>query len=212
LSYKELIEPISANDLANAKSQLSQASISVDKAKYNIEQATLTSPIDGVVAALNYKKGDIVTDNTKSMATILNKNTLYIEVNVEESDISKIAVGQKAEATFDAIDGLTLHGEVSFISLTSTTSTNGIVTYLVRVVFTDGDKSQVREGMTADVKLITSQADNVLYVPVDAVRNINNQPSVVKADGTVAPVTTGFTDGDNVEIKSGLAEGDRITY
>ena len=66
----------------------------------------LRSPIDGVVAALNYKKGDIVTDNTKSMATILNKNTLYIEVNVEESDISKIKVGQKAEATPYGFAGL----------------------------------------------------------------------------------------------------------
>ena len=212
LSYKNLIAPISANDLAAAKAQLTQASISVDKAKYNIEQATLTSPIDGVVAALNYKKGDIVTDNTKSMATILNKDTLYIEVNVEESDISKVKVGQKAETTFDAIDGLTLNGEVSFISLTSSSSSNGIVTYLVRVVFDKSGHDEVREGMTADVKLITSEANNVLTVPVDAVRNVKDQASVEKEDGTYAPVVTGFTDGTKVEIKSGLNLGDKIIY
>jgi len=212
LSYKDLIAPATSTDLASARSQLTQASISVDKAKYNIEQATITSPIDGVVAALNYKKGDIITDNTKSVATIINKDTLYIEVNVEESDINKIKVGQKVEATFDAIDGLTLNGEVSFISLTSQSSSNGIVTYLVRVLFTNQSDSQVREGMTATVKLITSEAPNVLSVPVAAVRNVNNEIVVEKADGTYATVVTGFTDGTKVEISSGLNEGDKITY
>lgn len=212
LSYNETIAPASSSDLASARSQLTQASISVDKAKYNIEQATLTSPIDGVVAALNYKKGDIITDNTKSVATIINQDTLFIEVNVEESDINKVKVGQKVEATFDAIDGLTLNGEVSFISLTSQSSSNGIVTYLVRVLFTNSGNTQVREGMTASVKLITSEAANVLAVPVNAVRNVNNQISVEKTDGTFATVVTGFTDGTKVEITSGLNEGDKITY
>lgn len=211
LSYKETIAPASSSDLASVRSQLTQASISVDKAKYNIEQATLTSPIDGVVAALNYKKGDIITDNTKSVATIINQDTLFIEVNVEESDISKIKVGQKVEASFDAIDGLTLNGEVSFISLTSQSSSNGIVTYLVRVLF-NSPETQVREGMTASVKLITSEAADVLTVPVNAVHNINNQVVVEKADGTYATVVTGFTDGTKVEIISGLNEGDKITY
>lgn len=212
LSYKDTVAPATNSDLASARSQLTQASVSVDKAKYNIEQATITSPIDGVVAALNYKKGDIITDNTKSVATIINKDTLYIEVNVEESDINKVKVGQKVEATFDAIDGLTLNGEVSFISLTSQSSSNGIVTYLVRILFTNQKDSQVREGMTAAVKLITSEAPNVLTVPVNAVRNVNNNISVEKTDGTYATVVTGFTDGTKVEIVSGLNEGDKITY
>jgi len=212
LSYKDLIAPATSSDLASARAQLTSASINVDKAKYNIEQATLISPIDGVVAQLNYKKGDIVTDNTKSMATIINNETLFIEVNVEESDINKIKVGQKVEATFDAIDGLSLDGEVSFISLTSVSSSNGIVTYLVRVLFINPGETQVREGMTATVKLITAEAPKVLTVPVNAVRNINNQVSVEKADGTFATVVTGFTDGTKVEIVSGLNLGDKITY
>ena len=105
-----------------------------------------------------------------------------------------------------------MDGEVSFISLTSQSSSNGIVTYLVRVLFTNQSDSQVREGMTATVKLITSEAPNVLSVPVAAVRNVNNEIVVEKADGTYATVVTGFTDGTKVEISSGLNEGDKITY
>jgi len=212
ISYDELTIPVANTDLASVRSQLSSASVSVDKAKYNIAQATLISPIDGVVSLLNYKKGDIITDNTKPVVTIINNNTLFIEVNIEESDISKITVGQKARATFDAIDGLTLDGEVSFISLTSVTSSNGIVTYLVRVLFTNPKDNPIREGMTASVNFITAEALNVLNIPVEAVRNVNGKPSVENIDGTFTPVVTGFTDGKSVEIISGLNLGDKITY
>lgn len=210
--YKELIAPISAVDLASARAQLTSASISVDKAKYNLEQATLTSPIDGTISQLNYKKGDIVlSDSAKAMAIIVNNETLFIEVNIEEADINKVKVGQKAYATFDAIDGLNLEGEVSFISLTSNTNSNGIVTYLVRVMFSNKE-TQIREGMTASVTFVTSEAQDVLYIPVAAVRNVGGKPSVEMVDGTRSQVTTGFTDGTYVEIMSGLKEGDRISY
>lgn len=212
ISYNELIAPATSADLASSRSQLTSASVSVDKAKFNINQSTLISPIDGVVALLNYKKGDIVTDNTKPMATIINNNTLFIEVKIEEADINKIKVGQKARATFEAADGLSLDGEVSFISLTSETSSNGIVTYLVRVLFTNPKDNPIREGMTASVKFITAEALNVLTVPVEAVRNVGGKPSVEITEGNFTPVTTDFTDGKKVEIISGLNVGDKVIY
>ncbi|MFZ2310100.1 MAG: efflux RND transporter periplasmic adaptor subunit [Patescibacteria group bacterium] len=213
LDYDDLISPVSSADLASARSQLSSAAVSVDRAKYSIEQATLISPIDGQIALLNYKKGDIIIkDSAKAMASIINNDTLFIEVNIEESDINKVKVGQKAYATFDAVDGLELAGEVSFISLTSESSSNGIVTYLVRVLFTNSNDAQIREGMTANVKFVTAEAKDVLAIPVVAVRNIKDQISVENSDGTYATVVTGFTDGKKVEIISGLKEGDKITY
>lgn len=212
--YADLIAPLSSNDLAAARSQLTSAAIAVDKAKYNVEQATLISPIDGVVAQLNYKKGDIILDSstTKNVATILNSDTLYIEVNVEEADISKLKVGDKAQVTFDAVDGASLSGEISFISMTSSTSSNGIVTYLVRVLLTNTGTSQIREGMTASLEFITSEAPNVIAIPVTAVRNIGGKPSVEMLDGTIRNVVTNFTDGKKTEIISGLQEGEVITY
>lgn len=210
--YKDLVAPLSNSDLASARSQLTSAAISVDKAKYNLEQATLTSPIDGTISQLNYKKGDIVlSDSAKAMAIIVNNETLFIEVNIEEADINKLKVGQKANITFDAIDGLNLEGEVTFISLKSSTNSNSIVTYLVRVMFSNKD-TQIKEGMTASVNFITSGVSDVLYVPVSAVRNVGGKPSVEKSDGTRVEVTTGFTDGTNVEIMSGLNEGDTLIY
>jgi RND family efflux transporter MFP subunit len=212
--YTDLVAPLSQSDLTSARSQLTAAAISVDRAKYNMEQATIISPIDGVVAMLNYKTGDIILDSStsKNVATIINNDTLYIEVNVEEADISKLKVGDKAQVSFDAVDGVNLTGEISFISLTSTTNSSGIVTYLVRVILTNTNKEQIREGMTAALEFITSEAPDVIAVPVQAVRNIGGKPSVVMLDGSIRNVTTGFTDGKKAEVMSGLQAEEIIVY
>lgn len=213
ISYEELIEPADELDLASARNQVKSAAINVEKAKYEISQATLISPIDGEVVLLNYKAGDIIDkDNAKIMAEIINNDTLFIEVNIEEADINKIEVGQKAYATFDAVEDLELEGEISFISLTSDTSSNGIVTYLVRIMFDNTGDTGICKGMTAFVNFVTAEAQDVLVVPVNAVKNIDGQPSVILQDGTVQNVTTGFTDGENVEIISGLEDGEIILY
>jgi multidrug efflux pump subunit AcrA (membrane-fusion protein) len=142
----------------------------------------------------------------------INDKTLFIEINVEEADINKLSVGQKANAAFDALDGTELEGEISFISMTSETSNNGIVTYSVRIVFEKGENDKVREGMTAYVEFITAGVGDVLVIPVDAVRNVGGKPSVELYDGSRVEVVTGFTDGDYVEVISGLLLGDKIIY
>ncbi|MCU0679492.1 MAG: HlyD family efflux transporter periplasmic adaptor subunit, partial [Planctomycetes bacterium] len=169
-SFEDLVAPLTAAELASARSQLAAASISLEKAQLELKKATILSPIDGQVAQLNYKKGDIIIDDTKSVATVINKDTLYIEVNIEEADISKIEVGDKALASFDALDGAEIPGEISFISLTSSTNNSGIVTYLVRVLLDNSEKKEIREGMTAEVKFVTAGVADVLTVPVAAVR------------------------------------------
>lgn len=211
--YDELLEPLSDSELASLRSRLTSASISLQKAQNELDKAVLTSPIDGELAYLNYKKGDIILkDDSEPVAVIINNDTLFIEVNIEEADINDIEVGQKAYVTFDALDELTIEGEVSFISLTSSTNNNGIVTYLVKVMFAKPENVKIREGMTAYVDFIKAEAGNVLVVPVDAVRNVDGSPSVQLVSGEWVKVVTGFTDGDNVEIISGLSEGDKVYY
>lgn len=213
ISYDELIKPIRDIDLVSARTSVTSAAINVDKAKYAMEQAVLISPIDGEVSLLNYKKGDfIIKSDNKAVASIINNDTLFVEVKIEQADINKIKNGQKAYATFEALDGLKLDGEVSCISLTSGTDNNGIVTYVVRVVVNNKGESKIREGMTTQIDFVTAEKNDVLIVPVTAVRNVNNKPSVELPDGTWLPVITGFTDGTNVEVISGLKIGDKIVY
>jgi HlyD family secretion protein len=213
-NLKELKAPLTESELASLRSSLTSASISFDQARNNLEKSTLTSPIDGEVAALNYKAGDIIitADNTP-VVSIINNNTLFIEANIEESDINKIKVGQKAYATFDAADSLKLEGEVSFISLISEASNNGVVTYPVKIVFQNTEDGQIREGMTVSVSFVTAGVSDVLIVPLNSVKNVSGKSSVESVSGEWLPVVTGFTDGSEyVEIISGLNEGDKILY
>ena len=213
LSYDELMAPLTNSEMASIKSSLTTASINLAKARSDMDKAIITSPIDGEVAMLNYKVGDIILkDSTEPVVTIINNDTLFIEVNIEEADINKIKVGQKAYATFDALDGLKLDGEISFISLTADTDNSGIVTYLVRILIDNTGEAQIREGMTAFVDFVTAEAKGVMIVPVAAVRNVEGKASVQMENGEWRAVVTGFTDGKNVEVISGLAEGDKIIY
>ena len=211
--YKELITPPTTLDLSSYRSSVTSAGISLDKANYNLSKATITSPIDGEVALLNYKQGDIIfSSDNESMASIINDKTLYIEVNIEEADISTVKVGQKSDIVIDAIDGLELQGEISFVSKTSSTNNNGVVTYLVRVIFENTEQNEIREGMTAFVDFVTASAEDVLIIPVSAVRNVGGNPSVQVESGEWQNVLTGFTDGKYVEVLTGLEIGDKILY
>lgn len=212
--YEDLIAPLTASETASARSKLTSASVNLSKAKDELEKATIITPIDGVVSMLNYKAGDIIVDPSSSdpVVNIINNDTLFIEVNIEEADISTIKVGQKVYATFDALDSLKLEGEVTFISLTSNTDNSGIVTYLVRIVISNTGDVEIREGMTAFVDFVTAEAKGVLTIPVASVSNIEGSPSVVTESGEVKPVSTGFTDGKYVEVISGLTLGEKIVY
>ncbi|MCK5490601.1 MAG: efflux RND transporter periplasmic adaptor subunit [Candidatus Pacebacteria bacterium] len=212
--YNNLLAPLTEAEKASARSRLTSASVNLEKSQNELGNATIVSPIDGEVARLNYKTGDIIVDsgNIDPVAVIINNDTLFIEVDIEEADINKIKIGQTVYATFEAMDSLMLDGEVSFISLTSKTNSQGIVTYLVRIVIMNKADNQIREGMTVFVDFVTAEAKNVLVVPVSAVRNINDVPSVLNINEEWLPVTTGFTDGKNVEIIKGLDAGEKIIY
>ncbi len=210
----ELMEPLTESELASARSRLTSSLISLEKAQFDLEKSVLISPIDGELVQLNYAPGDIIITSSgqdKSVATIMNNDTLFIEVNIEEADISKLELGQKAYATFSSLDDLRLEGSISFISLTSKTSSNGIVTYLVRVIFAKGE-NQIREGMSAEIEFVTSEISDVLIAPVASIRNVSGKPSAQLKNGEWIPVVTGFTDGKNVEVIDGLKEGDVIFY
>ena len=210
--YDDLLAPLTGAEMASARSRLNSSSVSYQKAQNNLNDATLTSPIDGQVVELNYKAGDIIVDNDDPVAVILNSETLFVEVNAEEADVSKLEVGQKAIAGFDALNDLELVGEISFISLTSKTSNNGIVTYEVRVLINNPGEQQIREGMTASMDFVAQEVRDVLVVPVSAIRNVEGSPSAQLVSGEWVGVTTGFTDGKKVEVISGLSAGDIILY
>ena len=198
----------------NAYNSLRDAEIALETQENNYN---ITSPIQGTVVEKAFKTGDNVSSGA-TLCTVYDLSYLTMTVSVDELDISSVAVGQKVSITADAVEGQTYEGVVTTVSIKGTTN-GGVTTYpvTIRIDETDG----LLPGMNADYEIITSQAEDVLRIPAAAVDR-GNQVLVVDedADGSDgAPegyryqtVTTGITDGDWIEITSGLSEGDTVAY
>ena len=137
-------------------------------------------------------------------------------MNVDELDIGSMQEGLSAEITLDAVEGETFTGEITSVSGGASAS-NGVAQYPVEITFEKTE--EMLSGMNASVAVIVEQAENVLIVPLAAVTDMGDKAYVYtgydESSGEFTgqtEVTLGLSDENNVEIKSGLSEGDSIYY
>jgi len=207
-----------------AAAALEQARLSLEQAKRNLAEATLTAPFDGLITAVNITAGGAGGANAITLADI---SQLHVDVLVDETEIADVKIGQEAQVTLDALNGITLTGTVANIDPTGTVS-NGVVNYSVRVDL-DPTEAALKLDMTANASLIGEKAENVLAVPTKAIRTgrAMNQAStqsgqtvsttasslvMVLQDGQPrpVPVTVGMTAGDLTEVSGDLQAGDEV--
>lgn len=206
-SLAKLVQPNTASDLAQAQAAVDQAQAALDSAQYALSNGTLDSPFDGVVNAVGYNVGEAAGS---SNIAVVNPKDVRLDVNVGESDIARLQVGQPAAITFDAISGQTFVGQVTGIAPNATIS-SGVATYTVSVGITD--PGVVKPGMTGNAVITTSKQDNVLVVPNKTI-STQGQTKVVKVlagdQVLTRPVTIGLSGDTYTEVKSGLVEGDKV--
>jgi HlyD family secretion protein len=188
----------------------------------NLADYTIVAPFAGVVSAVDVQVGDSV--GSSAVASVIS-NSQIAQLSVNEVDVAKIKLGEKATLTFDAIDSLTLTGTVAEIDSVGTVS-QGVVSYSIQIAF-DAQNAQVKPGMTVNADIQTAVAQDVLSVPSSAVKTSNGQSYVLvfnpPLDATASiggvasavpptqvPVTTGISDDTNIEITSGLVVGQQI--
>ena len=169
LSAQEWLSLETDRDLASAAVLSAQASLK--KAKTNLENARIRSPIDGTVITRDIEEGQTVAASysTPTLFVIAeNLSRVEIEANVDESDIGQIRVGQEARFTVQAYPDDVFTGKVTQIRLKPTTISN-VVTYTV-VVDAENERGHLLPGMTATVDFIVARAENVLLVSSGALR------------------------------------------
>ncbi len=208
-----------SDNLKSSSLSLRSSALSRENAMDKLDDYTITAPISGTVVTKNIKAGDKL-DNTNmstEMAVIYDMSSLECELSVDELDIKNVEVGQSVIITSDAVDGKVYHGEVQSVSINGTTS-NGVTTYPVTIVITDFDEDLL-PGMNIDVEITTSQAKDVLTIPLTAVNrgNLVYIKGEKTEDTDKAPegfksvrVETGVYNNEYIEIKSGLKEGDIV--
>jgi len=205
--YKLALNPFTQNDLDMAKAGVDQAQAALDLAQIAFNETTVTSPMDGVVADKLQSEGALVGPSVPIVSII--SSDVELLLGVEESQIGQIKEGQKAEISVAAFPGTVFPASVASISPAADPRGR---TFQVKVRPDDQD-GRLRQGMFAQVKIITQQKDNALTVPKEALLNRSGQTVlfVLKGDAVqMRPVKVGITGNSTAEILSGLDPGEEV--
>lgn len=206
-NYESKIVPPRAVDVAAFRAAVSQAVATRDK-------AIIIAPIDGVVTKLAKKRGEFVS-SSDVMVQLLSPH-YEISVDIPETDVSKLALNDKARITLDAFGSeKVLTGTVIAIDPGST-EVQDVVYYQVRVRIDDTDEP-IKPGMTANVDITTETRENALSIPTRAVRTRDNETNDkyvrVLENGVEKEVTIKVgmrADEGRTEIITGLTEGQEV--
>ena len=152
----------------------------LEEAKEQRENLIIVAPCDGTVATLDVEEGDEIISGTL-IGSILQGEDMNLTIAVDELDVVQVEIGQPVSIAIDALSSLELTGEVYKIAPVGNNS-GGVTTYDVELTF-DAAGTGVRSGMNATGEIEVASADDVLYVPVEALMTIKNQTYVMVADG-----------------------------
>jgi HlyD family secretion protein len=198
--------------LLDNSQEIAAAEAKVRALENTINMARIIAPFDGTVTEISARPGEMIQSGTQAVQ-LDDLDNLVVNVDVSEIDISKVEIGLPVMITFDALPYKEYSGFVSGVS-SAGMDVDGTVEFRVTVTIEDADAS-VKPGFTAVVSIITSQAEDALLVPNQALRNINGNNSLVVMgeDGAPMPVKVevGASSEAFTEIISGdLAEGDQL--
>jgi HlyD family secretion protein len=208
---------IKKQQIAENADALSIAEHQVDYYKAQLSKTMIKSPISGTVLQLASQQGETLAAGLSAPTLIIvaDLNRLQVDAFVDETDIGKIKIGQPVDVRVDAYAKRVIPGKVMKVASGSTIQ-QGVITYDVTIGITD-PKHQLKPDMTASVVIQTGKREGVLLVPSEAVKvstrgSTVNVVTVKEGKKTATPhkVKTGGSDGQFVEVREGLNEGDTI--
>lgn len=214
------------NALDNANYNVEDAEDGIRDAENNLQEQidlltdySIKAPISGQVISKNTLVGDTIKSSSMNgaLCIIYDLSAVTFEMFIDELDIMSIEVGQMVNITADALEGIEITGVVTNISLESITS-GGVTQYPVTVRI--DDVGNLLPGMNVTGEIIIEKAENVIALPVDALMRGNvayvKDDSVLEAKGDIpagfreTEVEIGISDGDYIQITSGIEENQEV--
>ena len=190
-----------------AQVQLRAAQTSLTQLTDQLEDYTITAPVDGTVLSRSVKQGDLASAGTP-LAVVAQQEALCVHASIDEQYIDRVGTGQSVSITFTTDTGelRTYTGSVRRVEDTGVTS-GGVTDYTVEIDLDNTDG--LRDGMNVSVSILTEGKENCLRLPVNAVDGDTVQ---VQRDGKTETVTveTGLWGSDYVEILSGVTQEDEV--
>ena len=202
------------NDSRLAQAMVDRATANLEVEDIQLSYATITAPIDGIVALVSTQEGETVAAsmNAPNFITLIDLRKLEVTVFVDETDIGRIKVGQKAMFTVDTYSEKFFKGKVREIHPKAVIKDN-VVNYEVILDIDKKNVSELRPEMTANVVVTTGTRKNVLTIPKAAVKREGKKTfTVMNVDGKLVDraVELGWRDGKVIEVISGLKEGEQV--
>lgn len=232
VSEKAVIAKLDSKDLNRqieaARLDMEQAKTSLDDVKRRQKSYAITAPIEGTLVKKNKKVGDIIDPAVDSgsggLALIYDLSSMKLVLNIDELDVLKIEKGQKVEIEAAALPNETFEAVVENVSMQGN-SESGVTTYPVTVRITKTGK--LMPGMNVTGNIYAASMKNVLSIPAVCLQRGNkvyvkdSEGSAAKSKAVAEPggapigfheveVEIGISDGERIEIKSGIKEGDMI--
>jgi HlyD family secretion protein len=202
-------------DVATAQAAVDQAQANLSSAQLQLNEATLTAPFDGVVADIPVTVGQTVGTSVAAV-DLIDTSSYHVDMNVGESDISRVKVGQDVNLTFDALPGEVFTGTVSYVAPKATIA-SGVVSYLATATLDPkAANAAVLPGMTTTAAAVVASQTNVLMLPNRAIKTEGRQKVVYVVNGAAqirVPVETGISDDQFTQVldPTPLREGDALS-
>jgi HlyD family secretion protein len=197
-----------AYDVQLLEKQVEKVQLDVAQLQSNLDDARIIAPFDGKITKVNGKPGDNVSAFSP-VISISSPAQLMIQSQIQEADMPKLAVGQRALVTLDVFPGQVINGTVRDLP-SSVVTQQGVVADKNTKIAVEWMRPGAEIGMQARVQIVVQKKDDVLIVPTSAIRTVGKRRFVEYLDGNVKRsrnVETGISTDVDTEILSGLDEG-----
>jgi HlyD family secretion protein len=192
---------------------ITAAQAKVDAAQSTVDSMSIIAPFDGQVLYVESQPGSLVNAGESALYAA-DLARLYVDAQIDESDVANVKVGQPVDVTLDALPGITLTGAVSAINPVGE-EVSGLVKYTIRIDLEKaGDEVFTPLGTTANVTIHVSDAAAALAVPITTIQNDASGEflMLLQSDGTTkrVNVVSGAIVEDLVVVTGDLQAGDRV--
>jgi HlyD family secretion protein len=220
-----------------AREAIAQSTADLKKANEDLSKTTIFSPLSGRVVALNAEQGEVVVSGTMNnpgsvIGTIADLSEILAEVDVDETEIVHVRVGQSVTVLVDALQDREFSGKVVEIGSSGySRPQQPDVTFFKVKVLLDEPAETLRPGMSARAEILTATSAATIVIPIQAAVERSPLPAKAESPGSTAgdadeeiqvvfvveqdrvqqrPVTLGITDATSAEVLSGLTDGERV--
>jgi RND family efflux transporter MFP subunit len=202
-------------------SQLKKAQADLSYAEALLENTHIRAPFSGKIVKRYLDPGETITlEKLVPIVTIADVTKILVKAEIDETDIRKINLGQRAIVTADAYPGEEFKGKITEISPTlqrktvlSDNPAEMVDTKVLETTIELDSGERLNLGLKVDVTILADNREDVLIVPLKAVRHQDGMPFVkVKKEGNYQEkrITIGSYDDENIEVIEGLEEGDTV--